>query len=344
MAGNEITKSSDGGSEFQITLPVSQESFSNFIKDIIGGKNELKSGYGSPVLVDPDLLRSIVYAVKDRVTGQNHSDLVSTRIDVQYDNGRKYKTSDLEAAIGLSPVGDSKTTFIGIQLIFLVSYPNSSSPSREVVEVFFSENPKVNRTGMGIDFSDEVGSIRIRVEYTERSWSEDIVNLIERCLAVGADKYREIFPTRRIWFKQSRAYVATLGSILIVIAYCASVIYAYRAFSEGIPSVIEPTLAGISERVSAIQTQLSPISVTASSIIFIALGGSIVGAFIYMLDRLSSSDPLPSVAFKMFPPDERSVARYQKTLIRERTKGIFAFVGSIVSSIVAAILYKYFFG
>ena len=324
-----------GDSSYRITLPVGPNEFASFIKGLIGGKNKLEEYHNEALVVTPDLLRSLEHALKHRVRMQQGSNVISETYTVQFSNGKSYTEYNIEQILALSPIGDEKVTSFNLRYDFLIEYPDSKSPKREMVEIFISERT----TFMRIDIPNletipsESFSAKITISYSERTWAEDISNLIRRCLTSAERPDDHIGSPLKILKFLTAGIIQFYGSIAILISYC---IFLFRSpFSPAAVRATsapeEVTLNDLRLVLDQILLQTSPANASAHALFILVTSVLLVVSFLLLCSKITERVSLPYVLFLLYRPDHTNLARLKSKYNSERILSFLAFLLSIAA-------------
>lgn len=352
MADDQVVNShSDGDGEFRVTLPVQSGDFAEFVKNIIGGKDKLSYSHENGVVVSPSLVRDLFSAIDYRITRQNESQLAQVSIDILFISGRRYKLHDVDKLLDMSPVGGDLTRSLIIELVYLVNFPGMSFPVRQVVRVSVSKSrgSKSFDVGLNSETKEVVETLlglsaEVEIEYYERTWAEDIVNLCKTVLDNHSPPYN-----RSGFFRRGAGHFAeelhVLGSCIIALVYCIAASFAGSSIDDEWRTAL--STAASTDQLKIILLELvdyrSNASFLATVVAFLATGIFVVAAFNFILSYFTSEPKLPRTRFELFAPDVSEIKRLEAAYRKNFFWSIIAFLLSIAASIIAAYLYEMVF-
>ncbi len=339
------TQTKDG--EFHVKLPVTPDDFAGFIRGILGKGDELSTVYREPVVLTCDLVSNIRDALLYRVKSQNDSDLVSETLTISFESGKRYSLTYFDDFKSFTPIGSDEAISLVYSVEFLILFPNREHRSKETVEITFSKlqaDEKIVLLGSNSEGSrhftqTQAKTADILCRYSERTWAEDVTQLITKVLD-GSSKYdlpvgkgRKNFISRNLGFFQGFGYLA------IMITYLGS----FALFFKG-PEVdfdqndLEPIVREIFRHVEQDLYRLM------SGLVLIAVLIAICATYGVVLSRLSGGTRWPSLVFKMYEGDEGRIANRLKQDRRALRFTVLSFLGSVGASVAGAYLYEWFLG
>ena len=337
---NDIVDLTGDDDDYQVTLPVPKADFADFLGGIIGGNDKITHDINSPVHIGADTLRGLVGAIVDRVENQNHGKLASSRFEIKFWDEKGYRTNDIEKLLSISPSIDAPTRFLSIQLVFLIKYPNNSTPAREKVTIVLgSDAHRRFQRGVfsGLDLSAEYAS-SIEIEYVNRSWAEDTLGTI-RSIIERTSKTIPKFRGLR-WYQHPEVGV---GAIFFSIAVFLAVSYFFIGQTSLLSSIdeVSPDIAGITEYLEQSRAWNQPHLVVIRGLFYVLIGGALVtiNTMWFMQPRRS----LRPLSFELFESDRQLHQEMAVKKERQKWRFILGFAVSVVSSLAAAYIYDALF-
>lgn len=347
MNDADIFEPAGEGPSYHLTIPVTEKGFASFLRDLIGGKGRLTFNSETPMALDVATLRGLVDAITSRVSSQNTSELLISEYNIRFANGRSYRLTNLEDALALSPIGDNPTKYVSIKLVFLLKYPNQASFSREEVVISFTSDPLTRSARLGSVSDEEFGlfaPVRVIVQFSERSWAEDLISLIQRVLDTaplppGYTSTRRLSKLSGI----NTTFNNLVGNFLITFAYCTVAYYLIGVPPDATVDHADATSASLMYEMQSALANISTVRIVATVVGFLGLLLAILVGFTSLLNKLAEKLTTERFVFLLYPPDERLQDDLTKRLSQQRWKAVGGFLLSIVASIVAAIIYQYWF-
>lgn len=338
MNENDIIVPRQDDGEYSVSLPVSQEGFSEFIKELIGSKKKISSEYDN-LLVTPDFLRSIDAALCERIMSQNTAEIVDCTIEVQFTDGRTYTMDSVADAVEISPLSDARTRFLSFEQIWLIQFPGQIAPLRQTVKMEIS-----SETFSGIRSGAKRKPVVVTVEYHRRSWAEDITNLCEKIVQA----HPAVEKTRR-WRKRSRDFLISEGaitaySLVLILVYCyAAILFSAKPVPPAADQTGSVSIRDVYELIASSRPPASLVGSAASVVAFIGGGVALVTTLVMFLQNLMPNPPKVEVRFLMFPNDVLNQDLEEQYKRRSFWRSISAFGLSVLASVVAAYLYELYF-
>jgi hypothetical protein len=111
-----------------------------------------------------------------RLKQQNDSKLISFTCKVVMTNGLTRTLKLIEDMITYNETKNEISTGATLTWVLLINFPNNKIPGRQIISVRINDGPWSENTDYLVH-SGRSGSIDILIEYTERTWADDIESM-----------------------------------------------------------------------------------------------------------------------------------------------------------------------
>lgn len=181
---------SDDENDSVISIPVSKKDLGGFICDLLGQKQSLERTYDVEFEIDHSWLMNLHEMIDQRISQQANSHLINFNAVVYFDNGTKRTITTIEAFRAYHETKPEVSNGVKIVWEYLVLFPKRPHPEKQQISFTASVfEHKVSERKMFLDifserlaFSGKESLINIQIDHTERTWGDDIENIISSCV------------------------------------------------------------------------------------------------------------------------------------------------------------------
>jgi hypothetical protein len=175
--------------QYQVVLPCDVKDFGTFISGLLGKPQVLTGRVTGNFDVEYQDVANIYHLVNHRVDKQNPGHLVHLSITVYYDNGTSATHNDIEKFKTYHPTEKCYPIEIVLSFTYLLYFPQTNAPEKQVVEVSLSTERNERRQWR--PYYDG-GLFEYRIEYTDRTWATDISGLLKNHAKVLVEEHSKI--------------------------------------------------------------------------------------------------------------------------------------------------------
>jgi hypothetical protein len=288
--------------------------------------------------------------VHQRVTQQNEASLIQFTVKIIYDDDSSILLNSFEDFSHYNEIRPIASVAAHLTWIYLIRFPGSKTPEKQVIEVGFLAPPKSSI--FGFDDDDDAplihpiwmptGLIRTEISHTARTWGVDIDSLLEGHIKTFSRKQGAL----RRWITRHSERVGLLAGIFFLVA---TYIAGYRAANSflneqliRLQNFVSPDGAapGISEKLD-FMLQLIAEGGWARFSFFVGMSAVflLVFAIVFgvVVGTLAENRPSSFVVLS-----QQAAARKNETLRKEQRRWL-SFLGSVSIDFLAALAAHSFF-
>lgn len=329
----EIVSNREDDGMYDVTLPVSQGMFSEFLGKIIGGKDKLQYRFLGEITLNRNVIVSLEGAINDRVEHQYGGKVVSTRYGIRFTDGKGFKTDSLQKLLELTPSNDSITQFFSAEYVSLITYPNTNTPAKETISLNFRS---------GETFIDNSLS-HCEVEYVNRISAEDTLNTIKSIVDTKIENKKEVVFLRKYSFILGPFFPA-LVFLISSLVYCSLTYFLLNKANLWFPIENNSSSLSLEDKVNDMLLRFQPYLLIIQGLIFLVIGSIVcLMPSLYLMDK---SDSLyrseHKVIFNIYDNDKLHIERLAQNKSRRKIKVFKSAIFSVLLSIVASFIYSYF--
>ena len=172
------------GVQGQITFPFqTTEAFADFISSLLGQSQKMRQRRAGVFDVDHEWARDTHYLLMQRTTQQNNGKLLEFSAEIFFENGMSHVLTSFDAFSNFKEVKPLVSRALLMKWSFLIDFPNKNTPEKQEIEIYVSDGSDFNWVNSA-DFeikipSDRIGVIFFEISSTERTWAEDIENILK---------------------------------------------------------------------------------------------------------------------------------------------------------------------
>jgi hypothetical protein len=181
-----------------LLIPVSGNRFGEFVSSLLGEPRSTEKTYNEPFKIDKDYIRSLADVISQRVNTQQVANLVNFSSKVFYEDGKVQTETTENSFFDLNDFHSSRPIKIALSWTYLVQFPKSDFPEKQVISFDVDKNIANNTTRIrskegwfarsvrNLGDIDLEPQIDVRIDYTEFTWGTDILRHIDdqliRCI------------------------------------------------------------------------------------------------------------------------------------------------------------------
>jgi hypothetical protein len=164
-----------------VMLPVDPKDLGQFISSLLGQPQTFERLILRPFAVDHAWLVHLLSATLQRIQQQNAPEPLTFEATIQYQNGYRRKLSSFAAFQHFAETQNLVSTAVKFEIAILIQFPDKKVPERQTIFVSFdSRYEDLSLVDLYFKKDIELGQIRVEIRHTERTWADDVFNLIER--------------------------------------------------------------------------------------------------------------------------------------------------------------------
>ncbi|MEF1253910.1 hypothetical protein [Vibrio sp. M260112] len=173
-----------------ITIPVRKNDLGNFISDLLGQKQSLERNYGVDFKFDHSWLMNLHEMIDQRICQQSESHLINFTAVIYFEDGMKRSITSIEAFRAYAETKTQLTTDIKIVWEYLVHFPRKNHPEKQQISFTASianrkppsSSSQIDKLARTLAYRGEKSLINVQIDHTERTWGDDIENIISSCV------------------------------------------------------------------------------------------------------------------------------------------------------------------
>lgn len=174
-----------------ISIPVGKKDLGSFICDLLGQKQSLERTYDIVFEVDHSWLMNLHDMIDQRISQQANSNLINFSAVVYFENGSKRTITTVEAFRSYHETKPNVSNGVKIVWEYLVQFPNRLHPEKQQIsfsaQIYEKKQAESSmmfeRFGTNVLESSRDSIINVQIDHTERTWGDDIENIISSCVS-----------------------------------------------------------------------------------------------------------------------------------------------------------------
>ncbi|PSU86431.1 hypothetical protein C0W42_20740 [Photobacterium kishitanii] len=188
-----------------ISIPVNKRDLGNFIGNLLGQKQSLERTYDIYFEIDHSWLINLHEMIDQRISQQANSHLVNFTAVVYFDGGMKRTITTIESFRAYHETKPEVSIGIKIVWEYLVQFPKRTHPEKQQISFTASvydhkqESNNHNSFFERFLFNKKESLINIQIDHTERTWGDDIENIISSCILENTSESSVIDITMQIF-------------------------------------------------------------------------------------------------------------------------------------------------
>lgn len=338
-------------SEASITIPVEGAQLASFISSLLGQPQAVERELGFAFDIDHDWLLNLHETLHQRISQQTSARLLSFKAVVHFDNGLKRTLSSVEAFATYAERQQVRSIGIQMEWSYLVAFPNAPSPEKQEIS-FHAKADRYHHDQLrqvhtpaevflGRPLAVRSSRLSYRVDYTERTWGNDLENLLDDVVR-SAERTYQLKPPAYSWLR-----FGMVAALLLCCFLAASRITAYQTdkWKEAIAEEVErlaenagpPSLESIAEQVRSV----GRLAITGP--IARPQGGAYVAGFFTFLLLTIVFLALTELSSRSFVVLSKTAAADRIKQIRADRRNVLYLVAgyllSVTSSLLASFIY-----
>lgn len=338
-----------------ITLPVRGSDLGKFISGLLGQPQSIEREVKAAFDIDHAWLMNLHEVINQRIHQQANVELMGFKAVVYFANRMKRTITSVEAFETYKELQQARSIGIQIEWSYLIQFPESNIPEKQAITFYAKGEPlplerdaervadPLQRLLLRSITEKEENTIRYRIDYTERTWGNDIENLMRDVIATASR--RDIKNNRYGWMQ--------LGLFFAVISCClfiADRIYEYQAglYSTEVELALARLKDGAAVSLETLHSKLLRIGeliLTGPSLskphLEVYVLGFFAGIFLGAISLVMTEYTPKSFVVLT----EKAGTRRKETLKNERRSVltlIWTYIGTIASGIIASAIYSFF--
>lgn len=238
---NQIILSEDGDgsvpSEFK--FQVKREKLGEFVKGLLGQPFEIGRRISGQFDLQQEDVNQLFRLIEQRISQQNEYELIEFNGKIGYEDGHFRALTDKDAFFHYNDTANIKSISVNFIATFLILFPGKDIPEKQEIEFNAYSNGKISISAIGggrhgiEEFSNKYG-MYYSIRSTERTWAEDIDNLMRNSLEKRTIRERKFYQIRA-WIRSGAAWIIAAAAIGI------PVIVEYFRYKSKILNIELPT-------------------------------------------------------------------------------------------------------
>jgi len=174
-----------------ISISVGKKDLGSFICDLLGQKQSLERTYDVVFEIDHSWLMNLHDMIDQRISQQANSNLINFSAAIYFENGSKRTITTVDAFRSFHETKPYVSNGIKVVWEYLVHFPNRPHPEKQ--QISFSANvyekkhversSNIERLIKSVSENGKDSLINVQIDHTERTWGDDIENIISSCVS-----------------------------------------------------------------------------------------------------------------------------------------------------------------
>lgn len=168
--------------DYAVMFPCEPDQFREFISGLLGKPQTIERVLAGPFDVSRDDISNIHHLLNQRISAQNDGTLVAFCATISYDDDSSVSINSFDDFVSYAEIRPLISESINISWTYLVKFKTSKVPEKQQIDLTFSsgfdEDSYTVIRGRNLVESPISGSMRMRVNHTNRSWGSDIDAMI----------------------------------------------------------------------------------------------------------------------------------------------------------------------
>ncbi|MGV2289867.1 hypothetical protein AAHK20_14235 [Trinickia sp. YCB016] len=163
-----------------INLQATKKSLGDFISGLLGQPQTLEKKTESAFSIDHAWLIHLTSLITQRVAQQNVAEPLTFEATIDYRGGLTRKISTLKSFEHFSETQNVVCVSVKLDISLLIQFPGKNSPEKQQVTIVFKTNE--NKLSFIESFFTKmpIGELNLEIRHTERTWGDDILNLLAK--------------------------------------------------------------------------------------------------------------------------------------------------------------------
>ncbi len=162
-----------------INLPVDKKILGNFISGLLGQPQTLERQFETPFSADHDWLIHLCSMILQRVAQQNSPEPLSFETSIYYRDGLTRRLTGFDTFKHFTETQQIVCVGIKFDISLLIQFPGKDAPEKQQLILFLITNDEEwSITDSLFSGRRRVGLFDIEIRHTERTWADDLLNLI----------------------------------------------------------------------------------------------------------------------------------------------------------------------
>ncbi len=253
---NNIPEQSSDDNRYSILLPCAPSQFSDFIGGLLGRPQTISWKLRGSFEIDKNEIRNIHELVCQRVSQQNHGNLLQFTVQLACDDNSSVLLNSFDDFLAYNEIRPVSIFAANLSWTFLIQFQDRNVPEKQVIDLsFFTQG------GLSLDDSDHLevpaflrtqsGSVEFRIKHTARTWGVDIQGLLENHLKVLVERESTI----RSFITKNTGKISLLLATIIIGSTFLGIFKASNQINEKrhmIISALTGSKIGLSEKLDAL--------------------------------------------------------------------------------------------
>jgi hypothetical protein len=167
--------------EQSVSVPIDKKVLGQFISGLLGQPQTVERSFKAAFSIDHAWLIHLCSLIFQRVNQQNAPEPLAFEATVLYRDGLSRKVSSYQAFEHFSETQNAVCVGVKIDISLLIQFPGKEIPERQELIFYFSTELK-DTTFLETMFGGGlgIGETAVVIRHTERTWADDILNLISK--------------------------------------------------------------------------------------------------------------------------------------------------------------------
>ncbi|MGZ5050185.1 MAG: hypothetical protein ACXWAS_03915 [Methylobacter sp.] len=181
-----------------ITLPVRGSELGEFLSGLLGQPQSIERENKEAFDIDHAWLLNLHEVINQRIHQQASAQLMGFKVVVHFSNRMKRTLTSVEAFQTYKELQQARSIGVQIEWTYLIQFPGSNIPEKQSISFYAKGEPLplerdavriadlLQRTLLRSIREREENTMRYRIDYTERTWGNDIENLLRDVIATSS--------------------------------------------------------------------------------------------------------------------------------------------------------------
>ncbi|WP_174907959.1 hypothetical protein [Burkholderia diffusa] len=207
-----------------VNLPVTRKTLGDFISGLLGQPQTLEKKDEVAFTVDHAWLIHIVSLITQRVAQQNLAEPLTFEATIDYRGGLTRKVSTFPAFEHFSETQNVVCIGVKLDISLLIQFPGKNHAEKQQITVTLKTNEREKSIVDNLFAKNIItGQMNLEIRHTERTWADDMLNLIS--------KEFELVQTHENKIKKflRKIYVPITGALFPIFILAGTMISTFRS-------------------------------------------------------------------------------------------------------------------
>lgn len=161
-----------------LTIPIRRTDMGNFITSLLGQPQSIEREVYGYFDIDHRWFLHLHQLILQRITQQNEGQLISFAADIGYNNDSSRRINSIDEFTTYNEILRITTKSVKLSWLYLVKFPGKTLPEKQQITFSISRKLEEEKHNPFLSSNNYQGVIKYSITYTERTWGDDLDNII----------------------------------------------------------------------------------------------------------------------------------------------------------------------